>query len=168
MADPCSETPRALWSRWLTPDERHRVPLACRTLLVREPHRNILLETGIGGFLSTQAARPVRRQRVASCVARRPRGTRPHARGHRHRDSEPPALDHAGGLLSAFDDANEPTLLFPNAQFVVSDLGWERAQQPHARDRASFLQTSTASWRPAGDSSSSIPPPRPDRMRRPR
>ena len=42
--------PRALWSRWIAPDDQHRVPLACRCLLVREPQRNILFEAGIGAF----------------------------------------------------------------------------------------------------------------------
>jgi hypothetical protein len=44
--------PRAMWSQWLAPDEAHRVPLACRCLLVREEDgRRILLEAGIGAFL---------------------------------------------------------------------------------------------------------------------
>ena len=43
--------PRALWSRWLPPDDRHRVPLACRALLVEEPDgRTLLFEAGIGAF----------------------------------------------------------------------------------------------------------------------
>lgn len=131
--------PRALWSRWLTPDERHRVPLACRTLLVREPHRNILLETGIGASFP-----PKLRDRYGVNESHHVLLDGLEAQGLTHEDIDIVILshlhfDHAGGLLSAFDDANEPTLLFPNAQFVVSDLGWERAQQPHARDRASFL-----------------------------
>jgi len=28
--------PRALWSRWITPDARHRIPLATRCLLIEE------------------------------------------------------------------------------------------------------------------------------------
>ena len=47
--------PRAMWSKWLPPDEANRVPLACRCLLVRDTEseegpRNILLEAGIGAF----------------------------------------------------------------------------------------------------------------------
>ena len=42
--------PRALWSRWLPPDEASRIPLACRVLLIEAPHRRILFETGIGNF----------------------------------------------------------------------------------------------------------------------
>ena len=38
--------PRALWTRWTTPDEQNRIPLACRALLVEQAGRRILLETG--------------------------------------------------------------------------------------------------------------------------
>ena len=42
--------PRALWERWAPTDDRHRIELACRCLLIREPDRLILLEAGIGAF----------------------------------------------------------------------------------------------------------------------
>ena len=42
--------PKALWQRWMPADEHNRIDLGCRALLVREPDRNILIETGIGAF----------------------------------------------------------------------------------------------------------------------
>ena len=42
--------PRAMWERWIRPDEQNRIPLACRCLLVRDGGRTILLETGIAAF----------------------------------------------------------------------------------------------------------------------
>src|SRR5687768_13890154 len=49
--------PRPVWEKWAPPDDRHRITLACRSLLVREPARspaergrNVLLEAGIGAF----------------------------------------------------------------------------------------------------------------------
>jgi glyoxylase-like metal-dependent hydrolase (beta-lactamase superfamily II) len=42
--------PRALWEKWIPPDEKNRIPLACRCLLVRDAGRLVLLETGIGAF----------------------------------------------------------------------------------------------------------------------
>ncbi len=42
--------PRAMWEKWIAPDERNRIPLACRCLIVRDGDRPILLETGIGAF----------------------------------------------------------------------------------------------------------------------
>ncbi|MBL8242584.1 MAG: MBL fold metallo-hydrolase, partial [Rhodanobacteraceae bacterium] len=43
--------PRAIWEKWLAPDAEHRVPLACRALLVQlDDGRRVLFETGIGAF----------------------------------------------------------------------------------------------------------------------
>ena len=48
-------------------------------------------------------------------------------------------FDHAGGLLAPWQEGVAPSLLFPNAHYVVGRRCWERALQPHARDRASFV-----------------------------
>ena len=42
--------PKAMWERWIPPDDSNRIPLACRCLLVRDGERLILFETGIGAF----------------------------------------------------------------------------------------------------------------------
>ena len=42
--------PKAMWEKWIEPDAQNRIPLACRALLMREPGRNVLFETGIGAF----------------------------------------------------------------------------------------------------------------------
>src|SRR5690348_10834848 len=42
--------PKAVWSKWITPDEKNRIPLVCRALLIQEENKNILLETGVGAF----------------------------------------------------------------------------------------------------------------------
>jgi len=40
--------PKALWSRWVAPDEHNRIPLACRALLAElNDGRRVLFETGI-------------------------------------------------------------------------------------------------------------------------
>ena len=48
-------------------------------------------------------------------------------------------FDHAGGLLAPWQAGYSPALLFPNAKFIVGKRAWERACQPHPRDRASFI-----------------------------
>lgn len=131
--------PRALWERWITPDERNRIPLACRCLMVRDAGRVILLETGIGAFfepalkdrfgvvesehvlLASLAAAGVTPDEVDVVVL-----------SHLH-------FDHAGGLLTPYAEDAEPALVFPNARFVVGDEAWRRARAPHPRDRASFV-----------------------------
>jgi glyoxylase-like metal-dependent hydrolase (beta-lactamase superfamily II) len=48
-------------------------------------------------------------------------------------------FDHAGGVLSAWREGTRPSLVFPNATYVIGAEAWQRAIQPHARDRASFI-----------------------------
>lgn len=129
--------PKALWERWVTPDGRNRIPLACRCLLVRDGARNILLEAGIGAFFS-----PTLRERYGVMESEHVLlrslaavGVLPHqidvvVLSHLH-------FDHAGGVLTAY--GVQPALVFPNAAYVVSDQAWERATHPHARDAASFI-----------------------------
>ncbi len=133
--------PRALWERWAPPDERNRIDLACRGMLVREPGRTILFETGVGAFFP-----PALRDRYGILEAHHVLLDSLAAAGITHEQVDVVVLshlhfDHAGGLLSAWEDdpAWTPRLLFPNARFLVSRVGWERARNPHSRDRASFV-----------------------------
>jgi len=131
--------PKALWSRWLAPDEHNRVPLACRALLVREPARTLLFETGIGAFFD-----PALRERFGVLSPRHALLDSLAAHGLGHQDIDVVVLshlhfDHAGGLLSAWAADGTPELLFPNATYVVGALAWDRALRPHARDRRSFI-----------------------------
>lgn len=131
--------PKALWTRWLQPDEQNRVPLACRALLVQEPDRNILIETGIGAFFE-----PKLKERFGIVESEHVLLDSLSAKGLSHTDIDIVILshlhfDHAGGLLSPYEAGVAPTLLFPNAVFVVGKTAWHRARNPHFRDRASFL-----------------------------
>jgi glyoxylase-like metal-dependent hydrolase (beta-lactamase superfamily II) len=131
--------PRALWTRWVTPDDKNRIPLACRALLVREPNRTILLETGIGAFFD-----PKLRERFGVVEEDHILLNSLASHGVDHADIDVVILshlhfDHAGGLLTPWTENGGPQLLFPNAQFVVGKAAWERAQSPHSRDRASFI-----------------------------
>ena len=132
--------PRPVWERWAPPDEKNRIALACRALLVQEPGgRNVLLEAGIGAFFE-----PKLRERfgveeeghvlVESLAARglSPADVDVVVLSHLH-------FDHAGGLLTPWRPDAPLQLLFPNATYVVSAGCWERARHPHARDRASFI-----------------------------
>jgi len=131
--------PRALWEKWAPPDERNRISLACRALLVQEEERNILFEAGIGNFFP-----PKLRDRYGVQESEPILLNSLEAHGLTHNDIDIVVLshlhfDHAGGLLSGWEEGVEPTLLFPNASFVIGKEAWERACQPHYRDRASFI-----------------------------
>jgi glyoxylase-like metal-dependent hydrolase (beta-lactamase superfamily II) len=133
--------PKALWERWVPADERNRIDLACRTLLIREPDRLILLEAGIGAFFE-----PKMRDRFGVVERHHVLLENLALMGIHHQDIDIVVLshlhfDHAGGLLSAYEKGLEPRLLFPNAQFVVGETAYARAIDPHPRDRASFIPT---------------------------
>jgi glyoxylase-like metal-dependent hydrolase (beta-lactamase superfamily II) len=131
--------PRALWTRWVSPDERNRIPLACRCLLVREGERNVLFEAGIGSFFDPRLKERygVVEDRHVLLESLAEQGLAPEdvhvvVLSHLH-------FDHAGGLLTSWREGTAPALVFPRATFVVGEEAWRRAQQPHFRDRASFV-----------------------------
>ncbi|WP_158882051.1 MBL fold metallo-hydrolase [Rhodanobacter sp. L36] len=132
--------PRALWSRWIKPDDENRIPLACRCLLVKNlDGRNVLFETGIGAFFE-----PSMRERYGVVEQRHVLLDSLAEVGLSHVDIDVVVLshlhfDHAGGLLAAWEEGQVPKLLFPNARFVVGADHWRRALAPHPRDRASFV-----------------------------
>ncbi|GGD57637.1 MBL fold metallo-hydrolase [Pseudoxanthomonas indica] len=132
--------PRAMWSQWLAPDEQNRVPLACRALLASPLNgKTVLFETGIGAFFE-----PKMRERFGVQEERHVLLDSLAEAGYSHEDIDVVVLshlhfDHAGGLLAPWEDGQPPRLLFPNAVFVVGRAHWQRALEPHPRDRASFI-----------------------------
>ncbi len=132
--------PRAVWAKWLPPDEQNRVPLACRALLASPLNgKTVLFETGIGAFFD-----PKMRERYGVVEDRHVLLDSLAAAGFTHEDIDVVVLshlhfDHAGGLLAPWREGSAPELLFPNATFVVSAACWDRARNPHSRDRASFI-----------------------------
>ena len=132
--------PRVLWERWAPADDHHRIDLACRSLLVREDERIVLLETGIGAFFEPKlrARYGVQEAEHVLLCSLAARGVSPEqvdvvVLSHMH-------FDHAGGLLRAWDETGgELELAFPNASYVIGREAWARAKAPHPRDRASFI-----------------------------
>ncbi len=132
--------PRPLWSRWCPPDQRNRIDLAARALLVEEPGgRRLLFEAGIGAFLEPPLADRYGVQGEGHSLI-----------SNLHRlDIGPEEIDivvlshlhfdHAGGVLTPWREGGTPGLCFPSASYVVGERAWSRALAPHMRDRASFI-----------------------------
>ncbi|WP_439861905.1 MBL fold metallo-hydrolase [Pseudomonas sp. MBLB4136] len=131
--------PKFLWQRWMAADEQNRIDLGCRTLLVQEDARNILIETGIGAFFSPElkARYGVQEEHHVLLDSLANAGLSDAdidivLLTHLH-------FDHAGGLLAPWAANQPPRLLFPNARFVTGQRQWQRACNPHPRDRASYI-----------------------------
>jgi len=135
--------PKAMWSRWVGVDDQNRIELGCRALLVREQHpdgvRHILFEAGIGAFFEPRLrerygvveTEHVLLQSLAA-IGVMPEQIDVLVLSHLH-------FDHAGGILAAWQDGVAMRLSFPNAHYVVGAEAWQRALQPHPRDKASFI-----------------------------
>lgn len=132
--------PKALWSRWVETDELNRMHIACRCLLAKDcDGKNILFETGIGNFFD-----PKLKSRFGINEGNHVLIDSLKAYGLTHQDIDAVVLshlhfDHAGGLLSSWQEGKEPELLFSNADYLVSKEHWQRATNPHPRDKASFI-----------------------------
>ena len=134
--------PRTVWNGWVEADERGRIDLNCRCLLVEAGGLKVLCETGIGAFFEPKLAERYGVQDPERHVLRENLQASGFLPGeidyvilsHLH-------FDHAGGLLPTYAEIQQGDqgLIFPKAQFVVGARAWQRAQNPHLRDRASFI-----------------------------
>lgn len=131
--------PRELWKRWMTPDDLNRIPLATRCLLlITDDGKKVLFETGTGVFFEPKLRERYGIQESEHMLVKnlanlgvKPEDIDTIILSHLH-------FDHAGGLLSAYEDG-DLRILFTNATIYVGKEHWERAQNPHFRERASFI-----------------------------
>jgi len=140
--------PRTLWEKTNPPDERNRITMAARALLLTGEGRTILVDTGNGGKFN-EKLRTIYRMDTsradlhASLAAR---GIGPEAvtdviLTHLH-------FDHAGGATVIRGGELVPA--FPHARYYVQAEHWRAAQSPTERDRASFFPDDFDPLRRAG------------------
>jgi methylmalonyl-CoA epimerase len=139
--------PRPLWGKKAPPDDRHRIQLAMRPLLVEAAWGRMLIDCGVGEKMSTKdrdiyaldrsrtlddalAALRLSSESIEIALAT-----------HLH-------WDHFGGATERVGGALQPR--FPNARYVIRAAEWEDATHPHERNRASYLQDDFVPLKEAG------------------
>jgi glyoxylase-like metal-dependent hydrolase (beta-lactamase superfamily II) len=143
--------PKPLWSRKIVPDERNRILLSMRCLLVEHPDGLALIDTALGDkeeakFLDIYGVEnqgdpgPTRLEDALREAGFAPAEVRWVINSHLH-------FDHAGGNTLKPEGRgggtavpNEPPrLAFPNATYVVQKNELDFARHTNERTRASYL-----------------------------
>lgn len=131
--------PKMVWQKWIRPDELNRIEMTTRALLIQtDTEKNILFETGVGAYLE-----PKLKERYGVYEEEHQLLKNLEAHGISENDIDLVILshlhfDHAGGLLPKYGDS-KMDLHFPNAIYYIGKTHWERASNPHIRERASFI-----------------------------
>ncbi|HEX7120031.1 MAG TPA: MBL fold metallo-hydrolase [Longimicrobiales bacterium] len=132
--------PKPLWERRIPADERNRIPLAMRCLLVETPDALVLVDNGAGNkedakfvdiYGLENAGSPTRLEDAIRDAGFSPDDVDLVIDTHLH-------FDHAGG--NTFRDGEgrvRPS--FPRARYVVQRGEWEYAHLRNERIRASYL-----------------------------
>ncbi|CAN5768171.1 MBL fold metallo-hydrolase [soil metagenome] len=130
--------PKPLWSRAIQPDEKNRIPLAMRCLLIEGEGRLILVDTGLGEkedakfrdiYAVDQEQSSLRRSLTAAGFV--PEEITDVVLTHLH-------FDHCGGATRYTGEEERLELVFPNATHHVQESHWQWATES-PREQASFL-----------------------------
>ncbi len=131
--------PKNLWEKKIPADERNRISLRCRLLLIQGNGRNILVDTGIGEEKFSDKLKGIykidfSRYSLESSFAET---------GVKFEDITDVILthlhfDHAGGSTRLVQGKLVPT--FPNAKYYVQKAQLALAKNPSERDEGSFFE----------------------------
>ena len=132
--------PKPLWNKRIPADERNRIPLALRCLLIEAPGALVLVDTGIGNkedekfrdiYGVENPGRPTRLEEGIRAAGFQPDDVDMVVLTHLH-------FDHAGGgTVQTGDGAIRPA--FPEARYVVQEQELEFAHRRNERIQASYL-----------------------------
>ncbi len=139
--------PKTLWEKRAPADERNRITMAMRPLLVRGD-RLMIVDAGAGDKMDEKSAAIYgfdRAENLDVTMARA--GVRADdidivLASHLH-------FDHAGGF-TARNASGAVVPRFPSARYVVNRGEWEDATHPHERNRASYFAENYVPLQQAG------------------
>jgi glyoxylase-like metal-dependent hydrolase (beta-lactamase superfamily II) len=128
--------PKPLWEKRAPADERNRISLGMRPLLVKTRDRVVLIDAGIGDKMSPKEVEIYaidRRPTLTEALARA--GVTPSdidvvIASHLH-------FDHFGGSTVRVDGGLRPA--FPRARHLIRRGEWDDATHTHERNRASYI-----------------------------
>src|SRR5690606_26097508 len=129
--------PKPLWERRIQADERNRIPMHMRCLLLEGDGRVILIDNGLGDKYDRKFQDIFAVDQESSSLASSLREA-----GFTEDDVTDVVLthlhfDHCGGSTRRGSGGLE--LTFPNAKHHVQRKHWEWACEPNLREAASFL-----------------------------
>ena len=130
--------PKPLWEKKIEADDKNRIPLNMRCLLIEGEGRRILVDTGIGTKFDDKFAAIYGVDHSEASL----HGSLDDA-GLTADDITDVVLthlhfDHAGGCTKQTDDGIVPA--FPNATYHVQRDHWSAAHAPNLREKNSFLR----------------------------
>ena len=132
--------PKPLWEKRIPADERNRISLAMRCLLIEAPNALVLVDTGLGNKESEKfhdiygienAGDPTQLEDAIRSVGFSPHEIDIVLNTHLH-------FDHAGGNTVRLDDGSVVPA-FPKAKYRVQGEELEFARIDNMRTRASYL-----------------------------
>lgn len=132
--------PKTLWNKYIPPDEKNRIPMAMRSLLIKslQTGKVYLIDTGSGDKFNTKMASIYGLDYEHSHLLRslESSGLKPEEITdiiftHLH-------FDHCGGTTE-YDQEGNLNEVFPNAAYHVNHRHWQTALNPNPREKASFF-----------------------------
>ncbi len=140
--------PKVLWSRLNPADERNRIAMALRCLLIRGEGKNILVDTGVGYKFPEKERGIYKIDHSRSTLEKSLEGAGLTAEDitdviitHLH-------FDHAGGATTRENGKLRPT--FANARYHLQEANLKTASDPNDRERRSYLKENYLPLQEAG------------------
>ncbi|MEO0092726.1 MAG: MBL fold metallo-hydrolase [candidate division WOR-3 bacterium] len=130
--------PKVFWEKTNPADERNRIQLALRTLLVKTENELVLIDTGIGDKFQEKFRdiyKVDKRFNIDESLKKigiEPETIKIVINTHLH-------FDHCGGN-TRFNDRGEVVPRFPTAIYYIQEAEWRYANNPDVRSKASYLK----------------------------
>jgi glyoxylase-like metal-dependent hydrolase (beta-lactamase superfamily II) len=140
--------PKVLWEKYIPSDEKNRIPMEARALLLKGKNRNILIDTGNGGDFKAKYGEKLG-GKFAELYNIDPKG--PTLISSLLRYGLTPSditdvilthfhFDHAGGATCWDSSSQKIVPTFSNAKYYVQKRNLDAAENPNIREKASYLK----------------------------